>query len=550
MYNRREWIQRMLSGLGGGCLLRQLGGLGVQEDFAIKETFRLLNRSSSLKLGNLDWFVNSALSLASADPNEDWTIVTVKVCDNLAASLVFALGNTSGSGELSNSLSNEVHPATKRAGNATDYLAQNGIKNLCSVPRFALLRLNDFFGRRLFHGTYSGGTDRNLPLENLGFGSYLGQFPENVGLQCYLTCDRDRSVAVHNLVGLKIRPNLPDLNYLLAEKKLVNSPLGITCFMAGDAYDANGGDSTNVVYSGDSTSVAAVGKSVSSYVKILRQSSISGYQDVSLVEQNFLIKLDRYIFDKSGIRSSILESRASFVESLPDFVELQSLETSRHLNVDTSISNVQQIGVGSTGPARFEFLSQCAFVSRALRLRNSPLRNFSLFLNLNDLDGANFDVALNGITNQSYNSLSYVEGMRQLALGLNILAHGSAGKKVLVQVISDGGRDNQNGDSNHSFVMVMGPKIPGGLDDVLHGNLDQINQNTSDVFLNFGNTSVPWTTSNSESGLRHSDGTLNQTSVTQTGEVQLGLFRFLQQQQNKSLDLPGSGNFVQLKIKK
>ena len=130
--------------------------------------------------------------------------------------------------------------------------------------------------------------------------------------------------------------------------------------------------------------------------------------------------------------------------------------------------------------AENQFLSQCMFASRALELPGLPIRNFSLLLNIFDIDGAPLDstVAQGGGTKTS-EPYTYIEGMRQLAMGLNMLSHTIAKThgKVYVLVISEGGRDIRGRDNDISHAFLMGPKS--SIADHLYVNKQELADTTS-----------------------------------------------------------------------
>jgi hypothetical protein len=154
-----------------------------------------------------------------------------------------------------------------------------------------------------------------------------------------------------------------------------------------------------------------------------------------------------------------------------------------------------------------------------------PLRNFSLFLNVTDLDGSALDTAnING-PKDPVRAYSYIEGMRQLAMGLNVLAKKiAAGKKILVMVHSEGGRSETMQDAKTSFALVMGPKGPGMLDDKLYSNPSDVDAQTSSMLVNPGGDAAarPW----ASGGLVDSAG-VALVAPANASDVQMGVARFL-----------------------
>jgi hypothetical protein len=111
-------------------------------------------------------------------------------------------------------------------------------------------------------------------------------------------------------------------------------------------------------------------------------------------------------------------------------------------------------------PSKAEFLAQCRFVQEALNIPGLPFRNFVLSVNVNDLNGHPVELAAPNFEVNA-RSLSPLEGMRQLAIGLNMLAQvidsAPNGAKVFVIVTSDGGRTGNMVDSTIAPGIVLGP---------------------------------------------------------------------------------------------
>jgi hypothetical protein len=216
-------------------------------------------------------------------------------------------------------------------------------------------------------------------------------------------------------------------------------------------------------------------------VTILRQAVGLGYVDEDLVS-----RVSKLAGADSPLIAEIKKNRVALQAALASLDTASALETS---TPNTGVANgaaLQAIGSSADQAARGEFLGQCKFVQQALQIPGKPFRNFTLLLNIVDLDGSRVDVA--PFISSPANPYSYVEGMRQLALGLNLLAQVvKQHKNVYVVVVSEGGRDATRGDNKSSFSFVMGPGGAGNLSDYLYANRASID-GTVDPFIAEPNT--------------------------------------------------------------
>jgi hypothetical protein len=303
------------------------------------------------------------------------------------------------------------------------------------------------------------------------------------------------------------------------------------------------------------------GRSLSQIVQNVNQSLRDGFIDDRKISESNLT----YLFDKISVkeparRKNLLEARDNVKASLAQMIELGRIERTPHVaELSGALSNSQAFfanGAYTVRPAEQEFLSHCAYVAEALKIPKQPYRNFSLFLNLNDLDGSNIDNPTNGSTNFRANSLNYVEGMRQLAMGLNILANAIKGKKALVVMVTDGGRSKAMGDGDGAaFAMVLGPKGPGMLDDALHAPENVVSSTDRARIHALGSTKtgLNWTTGSrlGESGppwgLCENDGRRVSGIQCNMGDWQVGALHFLGEQQGRSVVAPELGKFVKFK---
>ncbi|MEN9825133.1 MAG: hypothetical protein RI953_878 [Pseudomonadota bacterium] len=530
----------------------------------VKDSFHLTRELGHVgSAAQLAAFFQLQEAQAQAGSN-DWSLITIKIFDQVHHPLVFALGKLTEDKKNTTFRDNSNHPALNKASASKDYLKSNGVCDLSVDPRFAALRFNNWFGQMLKFGTFDGREVNTTARNAAGYESYVGTFPDNVAVQTGIGLQRFTNFAVHNLTLTKIRPSLCDVNHLAGYKGLVTSPLGITAFMMGDQYDANGSVEFNVVYSGLSSNENArhevVGRSVSRLVQNIDQSLSGGFGDYRSVNSNTDRNLS-YLFDKISVvdpkrRNAILDSRQKVADVITSLRNVAGNEMATMAYPNTVLGNQQALfnttsNSATTVSAKQEFLSQCAFVAKALTISGKPYRNFSLFLNVNDLDGADIDNPINGIAS-SYNALNYVEGMRQLAMGLNILANATKGTKTLILVVSDGGRTRDMGDGSGScFAMLFGPKGEGGLDDALHGPLNIINsddyQTTAPLqTLGERTTGLDWTSGGENWGLRNNNGT-KATGQAMVGDWQVGVLQFLAEVQGRNVMAPELEKYVKFK---
>lgn len=575
-------------------------------DWSVADSFRILQNMGK-KNSQMQMAALLRLQQACADDSEnDWTIITVRVFDQVHPPLVFALGELDENKTQVKTIavSDDQHPALYKMKTSTrTYLANNGIKNLCQNERFRNLRLNEWFGSRLYYGTVDGKPKMGgIPSTNaFDYSNHVGSFPDNVALQAGVCLNITSDIPVHQLKHAKLGPELPDLNHF-AGLNLVKSPLGITCFMMGGQYDANGGPNNNQIFKDFSSSEATdvPGRSLTSIVRNMSQSLQTGFGDDRTEDQNLTLLFDELMVANPKMRRSLFASQAAVKDALLSMKVLSLLETSVLRSLVTEEANLQaelnfgglvaanaaaedSKGVYTEGPARQEFLSHCAYVAEALKIQGRPYRNFSLFLNLNDLDGQDMDESKNKNFRFEARSLNYIEGMRQLAMGMNILANGIAGKRALVVVISDGARGGamSDGEKGNSFAFVMGPKETGLLDDALHGPESMINLDYtksikrvkrdsdgkpigeesvlySEAAKGFGdlNENTEWTTGGTDWGYFSASGVRLQNARPTVGDWQVGVLEFLGQVTGKSYSetpnngIQSLGNYVRFKRKK
>jgi hypothetical protein len=315
----------------------------------------------------------------------------------------------------------------------------------------------------------------------------------------------------------------------------------------------------NVVLSGlsaaDNAKFDVSGRSLGQIVSNIDQSLNDGFGDYRDKNTSNLT----YLFDKLSIsnpqrRSALLDNRQKVKNSISQMTALGNLEKTTHIaSPAANIANRQAFFEGGTyveRAAQQEFMAQCAFVAETLKIDVLPYRNFSLFLNLNDLDGSNIDNPTNGSTSFRANSLNYVEGMRQLAMGLNMLARAISGKNALIVVVTDGGRSRNMGDgSGPGIAMLMGPKKSGYLDDEVHGPMDRINSLEREFLDDLGNrsTGLPWTTGGNDWGLCDNFGRRLTGMQVNMGDWQVGALQFMAEKQRRNVVAPELGRYVRFK---
>ncbi len=559
-FSRRNLFKNALwGGVGGIAALDSLGVKNGVQNLPFSNFFDPRNVTLDAYLLMKDAMRGGATFLnwqnAMAAETEPWGLVTIKVGSGVHTPLVFAIGQIVGAEVSTAAIANTMHPATSKAGVAAPYLAAAGAKNLSTSPRLAALRFNEWFGKRLMNGTYDGTPTG----PKLGLETFLGAFPDTVAIQVGLNMTRDTSIAVHNLTSMKIRKDQPDLAFFAEKKGLVTSPLGITAFMMGGKYDSNSDEQINKVYNNAEKGVAAPGRTVGSYVANIRQSLSSGYFDPKPLDQNLTYMLDKLVVKDPVRRKALFENRGKLAATIDALSKIETVEKTRHIALVEAECNTQQVG-STKGIASLEFLSQCAYVANSLALPGMPMRNFSLFLNVNDLDGKTFDDPINSSIPDAatMGGLSYVEGMRQLAMGLNILARGidTNKKNLIVMVVSDSGRDTNMADSQTGFSIVLGPKRPGMLADAIYGPLTALNMSTaassnggdaaSSLLFNHGGAAFKWDNADSTCGLRDSAGN-KKDSTAEWGDIQVGVIDFLDEVTGKKTRLSEQGNFVKLK---
>jgi hypothetical protein len=553
-FSRREII-RMLGygGVGGAIAMEQLAGVpglltmasnylpGLGKHINPYDSYALMG--DVLRGGRSVFAVHQAM--AQNDDNQ-WTLVQIKVCNHVYTPLVFKLGKLTGTTVTSAA---DVQLASAKMTTAKTTLEGRGVNLISDIPRYRDLRFNKWFADMLHNGTANGLAPVEGNLLGLKTTDVNTINADKVAIQAFLGLDQIESNN-HALKGCKLRSNLPDLTLYAQQNKLVASPLGITCMMMGKNYDkAEGAVNTNVVLGAETAETAVVsGRTVNEYVSQIQQFVGKSYADRSGIEQSVTYKIDQLVDDKPILRRELINSIGKFKQGIDSLKSAALIETKFQV-MNLAEGNTQSLGPRQGG-ASSEFVAQCKYVANSLDLPGLPVRNFSLFLNISDLDGQNLDVGFNGGGGGDVRAFSYVEGMRQLAMGLNVLAKKiAADKRVIVVVTSEGGRGSQMQDSKASFALVMGPKGPGLLEDKLFCNNAAIDADSNNVIKDMAapGSVLAWDTD----GLMEKDGTKS-TAKPNAGDVQMGVVDFLEQVSGVQVrkDLPSTdGRFVKLQRK-
>jgi hypothetical protein len=131
----------------------------------VKDSFELTQRLGRAgSAGQLASLFQLQQAQAQANTREsEWSLVTIKIFDQVHTPLVFALGKLTADGKNTIFASNEEHPALNKAAESKKYLKDNGVTDLSTDSRLARLRFNRWFGDILNSGTLDG-KELNLSL--------------------------------------------------------------------------------------------------------------------------------------------------------------------------------------------------------------------------------------------------------------------------------------------------------------------------------------------------------------------------------------------------
>lgn len=519
--NRRELLRQLtLAGIGSAYTLDQMLGIKGMDTLLLKGFMDpLTNCFGSLPLiGDALQGGTSLLRYRDAaygQTADQWTMVTVKVVNHVYTPLVFLLGDIAANGVDKGSSNVAPSPTLRMTNKVAKDTMGPAMNKRSDWSRVDGLFLNQWFANMLRYGTYDGNPadGHNRVLRDF-HPDFVQEFPrsDEVALQAFLHLGQ-RPTGNHSLQNLTLSDEQGDLAWALDSQGILFSPLGATCFNAGNVFDSAEGNlkSNAILKSTDKGTEAAGlnGFSVNDSLNILAQSLSSPHTDLRFCPSgkydprkdynskvNLSYHLDQIVKGNSQLRCQLLDSLVNLRSQVKNLEVAQLIEkqTCYYPGIDAAnpidkvrrrwgsaqTHNPQRIielltpkldsrGKELPPPNHYpvesvpdmEFLGQCAYTIRSLEMPGQPLRNFSLFLNTHDLDGKNLDVALGGIPagqKTEIRALSYCEGMRQLAVGMNMFAQSiKKGNKLIVQFISEGGRSAAMGDDTLSFAFVMAP---------------------------------------------------------------------------------------------
>ena len=554
-FNRRSLLKMGAYGAAGAVALEQLAGvplLGTMIDAwpsGRMARWSGINPYDAYEMMGFALRTGFGVPRAMAEGQEGWALVQIKVCNHVFTPLVFKAGLLNADNTVSTSA--DVPLGSMRMGSASASMIARGQDKISDIPRLKALRFNKWFADILQNGTNDGSSISN-DANRLGLGEadIAPLSSDKVAIQAFLGLKQVLSSNNHSLKGCKLRINQPDLTLFAQNTGIITSPLGITCFMMGGEYDAaEGSVKSNAVLGTVEESIVVTSRSVQAYVSQVSQFVGKSYADRAPQEQNLIYKMDQLVQKDPKLRRDLVASIAQFQAGMSNLRSASAVEQARQ-SLNSAIGNSQFVNRREVG-ASSEFLGQCKYVVASLALPGMPVRNFSLFLNATDVDGSDADKATDGGTkNDKIQALSNIEAMRQLAMGLNVLAKGIAsGKKMIVVVHSEGGRAADMNDSKTSFSIVLGPKGAGLLDDQLYANMTTLNATSNSVIKDMAlpGSAIPWTVD----GLKEASGVAAAADVVpSTGDVQVGIVEFLETQTGVKAraGLSGAdGRFVLLK---
>jgi hypothetical protein len=371
---------------------------------------------------------------------------------------------------------------SKGTADLTAFLMGKGIDLVSDVPRWRQLRFNRWWAGIL----QSGGPEAELGASQLGDATiYPGgakPFPDGVAVQAFAGSEMIAARRGHNFVATCLtdvpqatRDKGGDVSYHLDAQELVKSPLGIVAFASGLDGSGKGGFSINdpqspgargtLVFGSDLAEIAASGQPVGGYVDQIQRLIQGGHVDSDLVT-----KFDELAGVGADFRGELIKQKEALKTAVSNMTTLSNLEQQSLFTVPAvaeanRATRGAQLGQGSNQaddsiPTKGEFLAQCRFVQEAVNIPGLPFRNFVLSVNVNDLNGHPVELASPNFE-VTARSLSPLEGMRQLAIGLNMLAQSinaaPNGAKVYVVVTCDGGRTGNMVDSTIAPSIVLGP---------------------------------------------------------------------------------------------
>jgi hypothetical protein len=560
MFARKGWLEALLPGpiVGGPASIDAALRLGAAGRAPLG-TYEILGAALRGGAGLVRAQQAFAVSGAS-DPSKEWSVVTIKVVNHVHTPLVFKLGKLDeATGAVMTGA--DVGKVVDKLTGAKALLESGGVDRLSDIPRFRELRFNQWFARMLQEGKSDSLSAAGVPaLDAATIFPGAGPFPppDEVALQAGLHLVQEFTTKNHSLLNFRLRQNEGDLAHFVEKYGIINSPLGVTSFMMGDVYDkAEGSFDVNVVL-GDSPGVetpVARGRPVQQLVQIIEQSLGGGYGDDAPFDESLTVRFDKLVERDPQLRRAMIDSKALLAQALVDLKRIGALESTAQTGVGAESGSLQSGGKADVPAtvARQEFVAQCAYTARALQLDGRPIRNFSLFLNNSDLDGNNLDAPFFGGGADGVKCYTYVEGMRQLAVGLNILAKVVAQKRnVVVVVLSEGGRNEKLGDDHVGFGMVLAPAGAGMLTDHLYANRNLMNQASNTLVRAPGalvdpNDMSTWVRWDGEGLVSDAGASMKGNRATSSGDWQLGVAEFLAEKMGVENKMAGQLQYVKLK---
>lgn len=409
------------------------------------------------------------------------------------------------------------------------YLLQAGLEKITTNTRWKdSLRMTQWFSDILTNGTEDGlvAGATNLPDP---YKKYVGTFPNGVNMQVAHGLKGGVSHKFLSLVmGAGTSSKYGDINFELQQGGLT-SPLRVLCFglFGSGIQDFNSGE--NVVQ-GPAASAVLLGKTTKDFVSTVNQLVADSYiKTGSCEDKNPICSFDSLARSKEAnelrttMLSKVAELKTAIAQMGPNiaptttavhrFDKLMGMQAP----VISSRTVIPDVGPG-TG-----FLSQVATTCELVKNLDC-YRNFSLYLNLVDLDGDNFDTLKNNETVEGAGQ-NYVNGSRQIGIALNMLAKlmADTGKKIIVQVVADTGRSSQGAvDAEASTALLMAPSVV-GLKDYLYCDPTILTQAESNP-----GTADPSTNAQAWGrNLKKADGSLDATTLTEYKHWAAGVYKLI-----------------------
>ncbi len=544
---RRKLIRNMLIATVGSQLsLKGLeSAVGTYENalarypnLALMDSFEILRQMSfGQALANT--------SETTTDTSEPISFITIKVMNHIHSPLCFNFPEYTGS--ISQGNTPDILDRISQKVNR-DFMSAAGLKDAAVQEKWKNLGLNKWFANILQRGYDFDQTSPSF----LSAGEQ-GTFSSSVAFQTFLHLNQNDQSRNHSFVNTCL-PNLEevgrggDLNFHLQAQNLIESPFGICCLNMGNTVETTDsiGRVGNHILGGDLSETVANGRTVNEYISRLIDSIGTGFIDENLRKSfNNLVGADTSLID------SLANSREDLISRKQLLTQVGLIENSLHnmsrLLPGTALGSNMQAFKGQNRVAENQFLSQCVFASRALELPGLPIRNFSLLLNIFDIDGAPLDfTAAQGGGSKTSEPYTYIEGMRQLAMGLNILSHTIAKTqgKVYVLVVSEGGRDISGKDNDISHAFLMGPNTSIG--DHFYRNQAQFADSTSLVSADPNRNRFQPAYSGGER--KAYEGTKDTKNSVQMRDLLHGIVRLIESEKNSSdTTTTGMQSYVDIK---